>query len=112
VPGPGTARDRARGDPRGRACAEAPRQTAVVADLAVVDGNRDGNVRSQRRLAQPQAAKHACLTGLSWVSATPEDRKVGGSTHPGARLSRAFGACKWPLGGNPHCAFLASGRRR
>src|SRR5262249_20265338 len=25
------------------------------------------------RLAQPQAAKHSCLTGLSWLSATPEN---------------------------------------
>jgi hypothetical protein len=34
------------------------------------------------RPAQPQAANHSCSAGLSWLSATPEKRKVGSSILP------------------------------
>jgi hypothetical protein len=42
----------------------------------------------------------------------PEKRKVGSSTHPEQDSLGPWRLQGWPLQGNPHYAFLVSGRRR
>jgi hypothetical protein len=51
-------------------------------DLAIIDGNRDGNVRKQGRHGATQAANHSCSAKLAGPSATPESGRSAVSILP------------------------------